>query len=422
MNTNCKGWKYLLFIVVVVTAFASIPFTIKAADSAVAIMDGTRQKQEATSDKMDSTDKTIGVITTAGAASLLDLEITGESTVVTTAGAANLLDADFSKEFFKEKERLIAQAKSSSVSETEKTQESTLVMAKVNQYVNIRQEADQNSARLGVLYKDCGGEIIEKTAEWTKITSGDVTGWVKNDYLYFGKEAEQQAKEVGILLARSSTETLRVRKDADASASVIGLLSIGEALEAIAEEGDWVKVSYEGTTGYVAANYVKVTFDIDKAESIEVVKAREAAELERAKAKAETDRQLAATKNKEIINAQKEAVFATASELDILAALIQCEAGGEPYEGQVAVGAVVMNRVRCGGYPNTITEVIYQSGQFAPASKGKMESLILNNTTNASCRQAAQEAINGRCNVGDALYFRRVGNKQGLIIGNHVFW
>lgn len=420
MNTNCKRWKYLLFIVVVITAFASIPFTIKAADSAVAIMDGTRQKQEAISDKMDSTDKTIGVITTAGAASLLDLEITGESTVVTTAGAANLLDADYSKEFSKEKERVVALAKSNSASKT--AQESTLVMAKVNQYVNIRQEADQNSVRLGVLYKDCGGEIIEKTAEWTKITSGDVTGWVKNDYLYFGKEAEQQAKEVGILIARSNTETLRVRKGADTSASVIGLLSTGEALEAIAEEGDWVKVSYEGTTGYVAANYVKVTFDIDKAETIEVVKAREAAELERAKAKAEADRELAAAKNRETINAQKEAVFATASELDILAALIQCEAGGEPYEGQVAVGAVVMNRVRCGGYPNTITEVIYQSGQFAPASKGKMESLILNNTTNASCRQAAQEAINGRCNVGDALHFRRVGNKQGLIIGNHVFW
>lgn len=424
MKTNCKGWKYLLFGVAAIAAFASVPFTIKADDSLVAIMDGARQKQETTSDKMDSANRSIGgAIVTAGAASLLDVEIINENAVITTAGAANVLDADFSseisKEFKKEKERLITAAKNS---ELEKAQESKLVMAKVNQYVNIRQEADQNSARLGVLYKDCGGEIIEKTAEWTKIKSGDVTGWVKNDYLYFGQDAEKQAKEVGILIARSNTDTLRVRKDADKSAGVIGMISNGEALEAIAEEGNWVKVSYEGTTGYVAAEFVKVTFDIDKAEAIEVVLAREKAEQERAQAKAKADMELAAAKNKEKINAQKEAVFATASELDILAALIQCEAGGEPYEGQVAVGAVVMNRVRCAGYPNTITEVIYQSGQFAPASKGKMESLILNNTTNASCRQAAQEAINGRCNVGDALYFRRVGNKQGLIIGNHVFW
>ncbi len=54
----------------------------------------------------------------------------------------------------------------------------------------------------------------------------------------------------------------------------------------------------------------------------------------------------------------------------LLAALIYCEAGNQPYEGQVAVGAVVMNRVRSGSYPNTISEVIYQSGQFGPAMTG----------------------------------------------------
>jgi spore germination cell wall hydrolase CwlJ-like protein len=119
---------------------------------------------------------------------------------------------------------------------------------------------------------------------------------------------------------------------------------------------------------------------------------------------------------------QNEAVMASASELEILAALIQCEAGGESYEGQVAVGAVVMNRVRCPAYPDTITDVIYASGQFVPASKSRMQNLILSGTTKESCRQAAQEAINGVSPVGDALYFRRVGSKSGTVIGNHVFW
>ena len=110
------------------------------------------------------------------------------------------------------------------------------------------------------------------------------------------------------------------------------------------------------------------------------------------------------------------------SDRELLARLIQCEAGGESYEGQLAVGSVVMNRVRCGGYPNSIAEVIYASGQFVPASKGRMESLILNGNIKASCVQAAQEVIGGRCNVGDALHFRRAGNRQGTVIGNHVFW
>lgn len=389
MKTNCKKWKYLLGITSVVVAFTVPPVVFTNAKAEV--KDDKSEVQETTSDKMDS--------------------------VNTTAGAAVLLDADISLET----EELIELAENNSIPDTAPEpaaqteegagEESTLVMAKVSQSVNIRESASQESEKVGVLYKDCGGDILEQQGDWTKIKSGDVVGWVNNEYLYFGEEAQQQAQEVGILTAYAQTETLRVRKEANTEAGILGLLANGEALEAISEEGDWVSVSYEGSTGYVSAEYVKVVFGIDTAESMESIRARE----EAAKVKAASEKQ-------ELVRVQKEAVLATASELDILAALIQCEAGGEPYEGQVAVGAVVMNRVRCGGYPNTITEVIYQSGQFSPASGGKMESLILNNTTKASCRQAAQEAINGVSNVGDALHFRRKGNREGLIIGNHVFW
>lgn len=297
----------------------------------------------------------------------------------------------------------------------EKDTESTLVMAKVNQYVNIRKEPNQDSEKVGVLYKDCGGDILQRQDSWTKIQSGDVTGWVSDDYLYFGEEAQKEAKEVGILTAYSETETLRVRKEASLDSGVLGLLAMGEAVEAIEEDGDWVSINYEGETGYVAAEYVKVEFDLDTAESVEVIQAREAAEKEAARAQAAAERE--ATRKQ-----QKEAVLTSASELNILAALVQCEAGGESYEGQLAVASVVMNRVRCGAYPNTITDVIYASGQFSPANSTKMSNLALSGNIKASCLQAAQEAINGNCNIGDALHFRRAGNKDGIIIGNHVFW
>lgn len=393
MKTNCKKWRYLLCITAVATAFASVPLRTQAADSKVNIVDNTGKKQETTSDKMDSATK-------AGRP-------------VTTAGAADLLDADISMET----EELIALAKSKTIPVQEEKQEPTLVMAKVNEYVNVRKEPDQDADKVGVLYKDCGGDILEKKGEWTKIKSGDVSGWIKNDYLYFGEEAEKIAKDVGILTAYSNTETLRVRKEADKDSAVLGLLANGEAVEAIAEEGDWVCVSYEGTTGYVSAEYVNVEFDIDTAESMASIIAREEAQKAKEAAEAAAAAEVAAKRN-----AQKQAVLATASEVDILAALIQCEAGGESYEGQLAVGSVVMNRVRCGGYPNSIAEVIYASGQFVPASKGRMESLILNGNIKASCVQAAQEVIGGRCNVGDALHFRRAGNREGTVIGNHVFW
>lgn len=397
MKANCKKWKCLLFIMAAAAAFTASPVSTEAAGTKESFTAGKPSgEQKATSDKMNSQVSIVG--STA-------VVLGREQRSLTTAGAADILDANISME----KEELIAFAKKSA--KTEKKERSTLVMAKVNEFVNMRQEADQDAEKIGVLYKDCGGEIVEQIAGWTKVKSGDVTGWIKNDYLYFDEEAKEVAKDVGMLTAYSETQTLRVRMDADLQSGVLGLLANGEAVEAIAEEGDWVSVNYEGTKGYVAKEYVKVVFDIDKAESMAVIKAREEAERQRAAAAAEAKR-----------IAQKEAVMATASEVDILAALIQCEAGGEPYEGQVAVGAVVMNRVRSGGYPNTITDVIYASGQFVPASKGKMESLILNGTTKASCRQAANEAINGACNVGDALHFRRNNGRDGLVIGNHVFY
>ncbi len=410
MKTNCKKWKYLLCITAVMTAFSSIPFNTQAADQQVWLMNDLDKKQQTTSSKMNSAQDRNVFAVTAGAANILDAEIV--STDLPDEAVPKMITPRTNVSSTKKKsDALAAFVKALMVLQPEILPQSNLVMAKVNEYVNIRQEADQDAEKVGVLYKDCGGDILEKNNEWTKIKSGDVTGWIKNEYLYFGKEAEEVAKDVGVLTAYANTETLRVREEPSLEAGIVGLLANGQAVEAIAEEGDWVRVSYEGTTGFVSSEYVRVEFGIDTAESMEAIREREEAERARAAAEAEAKRVQ-----------QKEAVFATASELDILAALIQCEAGGEPYEGQVAVGAVVMNRVRNGGYPNSITEVIYASGQFVPASGGRMESLILNKTTKASCVQAAQEAINGACNVGDALHFRRNNGRPGLVIGNHVFW
>ena len=381
MKTNCKKWKYLLITTAVATAFGTAPIVSSAATVS-----------KTTLSKMNSNN------TAAGAAVVLDV---------------NISESDFNIQQLVRESSLALKRKTEEKKTELEEQQDTLVMANVNQYVNIRESADQDAEKVGVLYKDCGGELIEQKDGWTKLKSGDVTGWVKDDYLYFGEEAKELAESVGILTAYSNTQTLRVRKSADINAPVLGLLSEGEALEAISEDGGWVSVSYEGTTGFVSADYVKVEFELDTAESIEVIKAREAAEQKKAEEKAK--------KNAER-NAQREAAIATGDELRILAALIQCEAGGEPYEGQVAVGAVVMNRVRCGAYPNNITDVIYASGQFTPASGGRMQSLILNGNIKASCIQAAQEAINGVTNVGDALHFRRANGKDGIIIGNQVFW
>ncbi|MDE5825888.1 MAG: hypothetical protein K2H91_14595, partial [Lachnospiraceae bacterium] len=75
MKTNCKKWKYLLYITAVMTAFASIPFNTQAADLQVRMMDVTDKKQEATSDKMNSADNRNTLAVTAGAADILDSKV-----------------------------------------------------------------------------------------------------------------------------------------------------------------------------------------------------------------------------------------------------------------------------------------------------------------------------------------------------------
>ena len=113
------------------------------------------------------------------------------------------------------------------------------------------------------------------------------------------------------------------------------------------------------------------------------------------------------------------AVNASASEQELLAALIFCEAGNQPYDGQVAVGAVVMNRVRSGSFPDTITDVIYQSGQFTPAMTGWLDSVLASDGYTDSAMQAAADALAGSNPIGDCLYFSTGGGGDQL--GDHYF-
>lgn len=124
------------------------------------------------------------------------------------------------------------------------------------------------------------------------------------------------------------------------------------------------------------------------------------------------------------IAAEKAAAEAAAQEAaqadkELLASLIFCEAGNQPYEGQVAVGAVVMNRVKSSSYPDTISDVIYQSGQFTPAMTGWLDSVRASSGYTESAMQAAEDALAGSNPVGDCLYFSTGG--WGMQIGDHFF-
>lgn len=107
----------------------------------------------------------------------------------------------------------------------------------------------------------------------------------------------------------------------------------------------------------------------------------------------------------------------------LMANIIYCEAGGEPYSGQVAVGAVVINRVLSSVYPNTVVGVVYQNKQFSPVASGRLALALANDSATASCYKAADEAMSGVTNVGQCVYFRTpIPGLEGIRIGGHIFY
>ena len=284
-----------------------------------------------------------------------------------------------------------------------------LCMANVNEYVTIRSEASEESEAVGRLYKGGAAEVLEKGEYWTKVVSGDCEGYIANDYLKYGAEAKALADRDCSMVATVTADGLKVRAEASEESKTKDLLGNGEKADVISEEDGWLKIKYDDGEAYIKAEYASVAFEVGEAQTMEQIRAAEEA-AEAARKKAE-------------LKKNYEAVKASGNEVQLLGALIQIESGNESYEGQLAVGAVVMNRVRSGRYPSTIADVIYAPGQFPYASTKVHE--VMARGVKSSCLQAAQDAINGASNVGSFTHFKsaRSGvNGAYIVIGNHVFY
>ena len=302
-----------------------------------------------------------------------------------------------------------------------------LAMANVEEAVNIRAESSEDSDIVGKLYKECAGKILERGQGWTKIETGKVTGWVKNDYLLFDAEAKRLADSAVQKVATSKTSCLRVRKEASQDAGIYDLLAEGDTIEVVDDLGDWVSVEFsDGTVGYVSSEYVDIEDWIGKGETIESIRAKEEADKKAREAASSRPAQKSGgsslPSSGEAATAANNVAAASFDDITLLASLIQSEAGYEPFEGQVAVGNVVMNRLRTGRFGNSLYSVIYAKGQFSPAGSGKVAQICAQGPK-ASCIQAAQAALAGTSYVGGAVRFRPVSSGyQGQVIGNHVFW
>ena len=308
----------------------------------------------------------------------------------------------------------------------------TKLMPKVEESLNVRAQADEQSDIVGKLYKGSVADIVENDGTWAHIKSGNVDGYVNVSYCVTGTDALSYAYDTCGEIATVNTDGLRVRETADTNSKALEVADQGKTYQvdraAQAQDG-WIAVVCDSQTGYIAADYatrslntrVGITIEEEQAQ----IAAQKEAERKAAEEKAAAEAAKAAKKNtsentssKKAETTQGEAVSAGADDLTLLAAIIECEAGGESYECQLAVGAAVINRVKSSSYPNSISGVIYQKGQFGPASSGKL-ARKLSGRISSSCYSAAQEAMSGVDNTGGCTSFNDHGS--GISIGNMKF-
>lgn len=246
-----------------------------------------------------------------------------------------------------EKEREIANKK-------EEEGFKSLVIAQVNDYVNVRSIPSEEGEILGKLYDKSVGEFIEEDNGWYKITSGSVTGYVKAEYCVTGDDAVALAKKVGNRIATVTTTTLKVREEPSLDATVLGLVPIQDQLLVTEELDNWVKVNIEEGDGYVSLDYVTLSTEFVKAESREEEEARLAKEEAERKAALEAARK-AEEKNRKTAKSESSAttseapvVYATGgSALGQSVASYACQFVGNPY---VYGGTSLTNGADCSGF------------------------------------------------------------------------
>lgn len=171
-----------------------------------------------------------------------------------------------------------------------------LAFAKVTNYVNIRDKANENGEILGKLYDNSAATILEKEKDWYKIKSGSVTGYIKSDFLIAGEKAEEIAKSTGTRWVTVTTTTLKVREKSSLDASVLTLVPMGEELKVIKENDGWIKVAVdENISGFLSADYVKIRTEYEEAISITEEQERLAEEAAAREAEANQAQERAAT-------------------------------------------------------------------------------------------------------------------------------
>lgn len=289
-----------------------------------------------------------------------------------------------------------------------------LVIAQVNDYVNVRSIPSEEGDILGKLYDDSVGTFLGEENGWYQITSGSVTGYVKAEYCVTGEDAIELAKQVGTRLATVTTTTLFVRSEPTTESSKIGMVPMDEEL-LVLEEGDgWVKVDIEEGTGWVSTDYVTLHSEFVQAES----KAEEEARLAKEAEERKKAREAAAAKAaKEQAKAAAETAVATVassggSEMGRAVADYALQFVGNPY---VYGGTSLTEGADCSGF---VMSVYANFGVSLPHSSAadRKQGYAVDGLANAQPGDLICYSGHVALYIGDGQIVHASTSKTGIIV------
>ena len=296
--------------------------------------------------------------------------------------------------------------------------------------LDIHAEANTASAVIGQVMEDGHVAILAKYNDWVQIQAGEIAGWVPAENLVETEISNEEAVAANeqVIAERTGATASEDEFFAEEEVQQDETAALqAEASEAAQNEIEEVQAAEEAARLEAEAEAKAAVEEAARIEAEAQAKAaEEAARLEaeaQAKAAAEEAARIEAEAQQAALAAQTAQTAAiSAEELKLLANIIYCEAGSESYVGKVAVGNVIMNRVKSASQPNTITEVVYAKGQFSPVRNGSLQRALSSDKADAACYQAAIEALAGAQPVGGKLFFRRNNGRSGQVIGHHVFY
>lgn len=218
---------------------------------------------------------------------------------------------------------------------------------------------------------------------------------------YMQTREDVEAKEAQLITEKEDLDALKVQVEAEQS-RVSGLVS--------------------QTSGQISAYQSEISSTEAEMLAYEQQLAEQNNTIEQLQKELEEERRLSELAAKSAWRDISQVTFADGDRY-LLANLIYCEAGNQPYEGQVAVGAVVMNRVMSAVFPDTVVGVIYQNKQFSPVASGRLALALAEDHATEACYRAADAAMAGQTTVGNCLFFRTpIEGLTGQQIGGHIFY